>query len=385
MIAYIDIVGAHMKQDMIGKRIIVVGGALPIITYTAQIFATEIRRFGAEVFYLDADEVGSRAAELIQFCTGGADMMLCINNVGLSLALADGSFLWDRFGIPCYDFLFDHPVHYMRVLNTENSVANLNLVCVDRNHVEYAIKYCSAVKKAYFMPLAGERQDINSWIPWNERYVSVLLVGGVDPIIPVLSGDDEGLLEYLFEHTDATIEDAMRDCLGVEGDRLCEHISVEKVVHSLSRFELIRCLLEAGIDVDVCGGGWDRTDFIQNEHFRYHGLVSPDECLEFLKRAKVSLSVMPWFKDGAHDRVYNSIMCGAVVVTNSSEYMMEDLHDGQELYTYDISDMSVVAQIVGEILEDERGCEELRTRAYDVVSSGHTWDVVMGNMLNMLT
>lgn len=48
-----------------------------------------------------------------------------------------------------------------------------------------------------------------------------------------------------------------------------------------------------------------------------------------LADAKVSLNVMPWFKDGAHDRVFNSILNGAVCVTDPSRYLEEELHEGE--------------------------------------------------------
>lgn len=40
---------------------------------------------------------------------------------------------------------------------------------------------------------------------------------------------------------------------------------------------------------------------------------------------------MPWFKQGAHDRVFNSMLNGAVCVTDTSGYLKDNFIDGENI------------------------------------------------------
>ncbi len=55
-------------------------------------------------------------------------------------------------------------------------------------------------------------------------------------------------------------------------------------------------------------------------------------CLKAISQAKISLNVMPWFKEGAHDRVFNSMLNGAVCFTDWSLYFEENMKVGGSLY-----------------------------------------------------
>lgn len=86
-----------------------------------------------------------------------------------------------------------------------------------------------------------------------------------------------------------------------------------------------KVLVDAGIQVDVFGKGWDELTCGHPENMILHPQITSEECLKAIAASKISLNVMPWFKDGAHDRVFNSILNGTVSVTDTSKYLCGEL------------------------------------------------------------
>ena len=57
-----------------------------------------------------------------------------------------------------------------------------------------------------------------------------------------------------------------------------------------------------------------------------------------MQDTKIVLSTMTWFKDGTHDRVYNGMLAGALVVTDASDYMLSKYNGRQDLEKPEIFD-----------------------------------------------
>ena len=72
---------------------------------------------------------------------------------------------------------------------------------------------------------------------------------------------------------------------------------------------------------------------------------------------------MPWFKDGAHDRVFNSILNGTVSVTDTSKYLCGELKEGQGVGYYDLAHMGKLPELVRDLLADARREEIVRARS----------------------
>lgn len=60
------------------------------------------------------------------------------------------------------------------------------------------------------------------------------------------------------------------------------------------------------------------------------------------------MNVMPWFKDGAHDRVFNSMLNGAVCFTDWSRYLTENLRDGEDIFFYELDALECLPDMVQE-------------------------------------
>ena len=83
---------------------------------------------------------------------------------------------------------------------------------------------------------------------------------------------------------------------------------------------------------------------------------------------------MPWFKDGAHDRVFNSILNGAVCVSDKSKYLCEELKEGEGVCYYELEQMKELPNIVRELLSDDEKRRTIINNGMEKVRKNHTWE-----------
>ena len=246
-------------------------------------------------------------------------------------------------------WVVDHPRYlFPRILPYEQK-ENVWIGCVDRRHMEFLRRYYG-IQNTFFAPHFGWKakkllaepkvsyQDRKyelffpaSNVRWEEdvayRYLG--LTGALRTIA-------EETIRFLLEHTEFCLEEAMeavltrygetevlelsKECLEAAG----EYIDFYVRIHA--RNQVIRSLLNAGMTVTVCGRNW--SEFPKNEmektHLQILGEELPyEEVIEVMADSKVVLNVMPWFKDGSHERIAMGSMNGAVCVTDASKYVHE--------------------------------------------------------------
>ena len=150
-------------------------------------------------------------------------------------------------------------------------------------------------------------------------------------------------------------------------------IFVDLYVRNYYRGEVVKTLVENGITVDVIGKGWEELECSHKENLRIHPQTDSETCLKELKKAKLSINVMPWFKDGAHDRVFNSILNGAVCLSDTSKYLCEELKEGEGVYYYDLKRLEKLPVKVKELLQKEDGLQDIVAKGKTKGLEKHTW------------
>ena len=92
-----------------------------------------------------------------------------------------------------------------------------------------------------------------------------------------------------------------------------------------------------------------------------------------MKSAPVALIVMPWFKDGAHDRVFTSILNGTVCVSDESKYLLETLKEQEGVFYYKLQEIEQLPQLVKRLLTEDELREKAVPRGKEIVEKDHTW------------
>lgn len=395
-------------------RIIIVEGILPIIDYTAEQFRKGFEALGHETLVLDVSQFQTSSKDLLAFVKGGADFALTFNSVATALKTPDGDVFWEKFKIPCLNYLFDHPLYY--VSDMDAMTDSMIVTCVDRNHVKWIERFHPNVKNCFYFPLGGELIPPRQVLAWEERPIDALYVGSLKRLNFTKNTILTKLVtSYLFANSNTTSEYAFELCLHalynackreglnplaiedipetirvldtdyvIKTDNAITDEMLKTIIHenrhidmnvnAYYRKELVAVLVRNGIHVTVYGNGWDDPDLTCHEAFHYGGLIPQEECIQKMHESKIVLNSLPWFKDGTHDRIVNAMLCGAVCVTDKSIYLEEEYKDGENIVFYDLDQMDELPSIVRDLLHHPERASRIATAGFEKVALHHTWD-----------
>lgn len=132
-------------------------------------------------------------------------------------------------------------------------------------------------------------------------------------------------------------------------------------------------MADAGFKIHCVGHGYEKLRCKHPENIDTDPAQLSYGCLEALADSKISLNVMPWFKDGAHDRIFNSMCNGAVCITDHSKYLDEILTPDENILFYDLKHMDKLPDIFAEALNDTKKLERIQKNAFEFANTEHTW------------
>lgn len=401
------------------KRIVMMEGGVETLSYFSHQMAGEFQKLGYAVFFYDLKQEESSAGKLRKFIRPRETVLVTFNFQGLEKEAGvyrEGiGYLWDTYHIPCYNIAADHPYFYDDRL--KDLPEKYRHISIDRRQKAYFEEFYPEYVSRGFLPLAGTglRQGEDeaktgkagaqgAAVETGEAGAQgaaeqaapcydVILTGNYTKLSffePYINWINEeyaafyrGIIDDLLEHPACTVEEvALAHCereMGKEPNdqlRIALHkmIFIDLYVRNYWRGKAVRTLVNAGIPVHVVGKGWEELEDVrQPECLKLHPQTDSVTCLGMLADAKVSLNVMPWFKDGAHDRVFNSILNGAVCVTDPSCYLEEELHEGEGVCYVALQDMDALPEKVKDLLQNDSGRNEIVRRGRAIVEQKHTW------------
>ena len=404
--------GRQKKKETGGmKRIVMVVGGVETLEYFSYQMGKTFVELGYQVFYYDLKNEAQSARTLRKFIRVGETALVTFNFEGLEkepgVYKPGLGYIWDEYNIPCYNIAADHPYYYHdRLCDLPKRYHHIS---IDKYQEQYFKEFYSEFHHEGFLPLAGTElpqagvarateADMSADAAGGQagataRTMDVIMTGNYTPpsfCEPHINWINEeyaafyrGIINDLIENPNQTVEAAeLKHCEREMGKtpydeiRIAMHrmIFIDLYVRNYWRGEAVKALVDAGITVDVFGKGWDELQCEKPENLRIHPQTTSLACLEHLQHAKVSLNVMPWFKDGAHDRVFNSILNGAVCVSDKSKYLCEELAEGEGVCYYDLSELEKLPVIVQDLLQNEEKVQEILEKGKEKVRKSHTWD-----------
>lgn len=368
-------------------------GGVETLEYFSYRMGETFERMGYKVFYYDLKQEEKSAKLLKKFIKVGETVLVTFNFEGLEQepgVYKEGvGYIWDSYGIPCYNIAADHPYYYHERL--QNLPKKYHHISIDKCQEAYFKEFYPEYHHQGFLPLAGTALLEEKC---EGEMFDVIMTGNFTPtsfcepyihwINDEYAAFYQGIIDDLVAHPKQTVEEAiLRHCKREMGDvpydemRLAMHrmIFIDLYVRNHFRGEVVKTLVDAGIRVDVFGKGWDELECAHPENLVIHPQTTSEACLHHIKHSKVSVNVMPWFKDGAHDRVFNSILNDAVCVSDESRYLREELAEGEGLCYYDLSQLEELPKLVKSLLADEKRREEILLQGKKKVLEKHTWEV----------
>lgn len=382
------------------KRYIFFKGLIDTLDLYTDEYVNICSKEGAECLVIDAGIIDRELIRLKAFLIKDVTAVISMNNIGMHLEFEDGLNIWDQYQIPFYNILMDHPFHYKAAL--DRAPEQMILLCMDRNHVEYVKRFFLNIKRVAFFPHAGielQKKDAayageSCYVPIEERKIDVLYAGGLsryaaEGLIPDLGSIREfdafelvkNALEKLINNPELTTEHVIEQCLQeinfkINDKKLGETIAELRFLDALAvsfyREQAVRILAENGVTVTVFGVGWDRCEW-ESPNVVYAGVTSPAQILELMNQSKIVLNTMTWFKQGAHDRIFNGMLAGAAVVSDRSEYVEEIFTKQKQLQLFSLDGIKELPEIVQSLLQHPRVAQDMADCGYEETRRRHMW------------
>ncbi len=378
------------------KRIMFFEGDIETQGYFSIQISEAMKEMGHEVFVYNLSKPWSSTEKFFHhFFEKGNTVLINFNFHGMSgeeyFLDENGRSMWDALNIPSYNIVVDHPMYYHHFL--EKVPEGYHHISIDRNHVKYMRRFFPEIESGLFLPLAGtELYPNKSRVPVECRKYDVTMVGNY--CVPktfekyITRIDDEytafyyGMIDDLLANPWKTVEEVAEAHLIDELGEVPEE-ELKKTMAALTFIDLyirytirgraVQELVEADIPVHVFGDGWDLLPCKKKQNLILMNNLDSAGCLKKLCQTKLSLNVMPWFKDGAHDRIFNTMLNGAVCLTDSSVYLDDILHDGVDSSVYSLSQMDKLPEIAAGLLENPAQMQEIADQGYSMAKGAHTW------------
>ena len=374
-------------------RILLFRGADQALDTFSDHFRFCLEQMGHEclVYDIGAEETSQKA--LKSAILDGISFGFCFNNLGLSFARL--------FTSPFFDLIVDHPFHFHKELSEmpENGI----LLCIDRKHLDFVHRFYPKVQEAYFFPHGGIEADIPH-PPLTDRPIPVLYCGSLSRnvaqgLIPDLSAVTRydalslcrEVLTTLSEEPEYTTEEMIERCFRSKKIELTDEELLHEIVRlrfleafavSFFREQAVLRLVEQDIPVTVYGRGWEETPWAHLSSLTLKGVVTAAEVPALMNQARIVLNTLTWFKAGAHERIFNAQLNGAVSVTDPSDYLLERFSDGEELSFFSLEKIRELPDLVRDLLSDEKKAQDLSDRGFASAKEKDTWSLRLKELLS---
>lgn len=373
-------------------------GSEPFLIYTGDdvcyhilsIFAEELgnalTRQGQLVEYFDLSKKAFTDAD--QLIGRSFQAVIGVQTYMFSALLEDNKgFLHDHIVGPKYNFVLDHPLWFQNHLTSVPK--NLTIFTLDRNYASFAEKYYPV--RAHFFPPGGIERDYTSVSrDYDVTFIGTYLNNSQDvwKSLRNAAPKERFFINRLWlimrKQPGQSAEESLHMTLAyyhwslTDAEFLQLMHRLRKYILFLSycyRSRILKTLLDSGIKVDVFGASWRYSPLRQSPNFVWHDQdLSTEECLAVWQRSKIALNIMSWHKNAITERILNSMLQKAVVVTERNPYMESAFSPGEELVLYDLADLATLPKQIAELLENPVLLSRIAERGYQNAHMLHTWD-----------
>lgn len=401
------------------RKIIFIKNAVETLGYFSEQIAQELERNGYETCFIDYERMYESIDAMLHFLDREETALVTFNFIGLRgetvFQTESGRSIWQEENLPVLNILVDHPLYYHSCLKEAGE--RMRVFCVDREHVGYVRRFYPGVK-VEFLPLAGNellfshgdgehgtyRADVPEPVPYGQRTFDLVFTANyvsmemLEEKVKALDEDyrifyrriTEDLIADPAQSVDAVMERHIRDELGaVPEEQLCAAMSgmiwIDLFIRSYFREKVVQTLADAGIIVRVFGADWEKIHCKKPQNVRTSGgKVDSAACVQAMRDARIALNVMPWFKDGAHDRVFTAMLQGTAAFTDDSRYLREECKDGENICFYSLKTLEQLPDQVARLLDDPVRTAELAERGYRMAEKRHRWKNRAGLLMQTL-
>ena len=368
-----------------------------VLNSFARELGAALKKSGEEVEYIDLTAEDS-TEKVLSLSKRNIKAVIGFQTTAFSLFLnSKNTYIHDLIDAPKFNYATDAPIWLSDIM--KKCPKDYYILTHDGNYISFIKRYFNGIREAFLLPPAGtvlpefQGRSFEDGVgrDFEKRPLDVIFLGtfrDYKDFTPEQFGIEEeyrDLSERFFslmeKEPSLLPEDALHSIVS-EDISDSEFLSVfEKVRPMVSavaeeyRRRVIMALLDAGIDFHVYGSSWldfPLKDSYENLHL--HDEVTGDDAVRELSKAKISLNVMFWHKDGFTERVANSMMAGTVLLTDETECIKSQYEDGKEMLIFDLKRIDKMVERVSELLKVPADLRKIAENGFERASSEDTWE-----------
>ena len=373
--------------------------------YFTDEIAKELSGRGHDTFILDLIDPSNPSHSMndfMTFCAQKPDAAICFDRAGIH----NDTFiqLWDSLGTVAVHILMDHPLRFHPTM--EHTPQRYIQFCPDEEHVRYVQKYFPHIKNIEFLAHAGT-PDVKPVIPYEDKKYDILFSGtyyvpesmfsDLEKVFPKSSpmyGIYMQIGSDLTAHTDKPLIQSVLDVLDANHMPLSDSAvktimrnmtPIDWMVRMYYRGKAVQVLVDAGLPVHVLGRGWENHPSASSDNLHIlSDRIGLAETFDYMRDARINLNVMPWFKEGTHDRIFNTMLRRSICLTDPSIWINEHFQDGKDIVLYDLNRLDQLPQIAEYWLSHPDQAKELLENAYAKTAADYTWANCVDTILESL-
>lgn len=373
----------------IKKVLILIGGSQYNVLFS---FARELREAlieqGMKVDYYHTEKyiIEEVKANLIKY-----DLFISFNGMGV-----EHGFLEKRCNSKMWCFLVDHPFYHEERLK---ALWGTNIVsCIDREHVAYLNRNYNNLDYKIFLPHGGSKP--NEVIKYEFRKYDIVFIGSYknpDIFLDALEEYSNEMKSIFYEviqqvmEKDITIEKALSISLkkrninlsSIELRNIMKNICfIDEFIRYTRRKTMIEYALKSKRKIDIFGNGWDSYEY-KNE-VNLHKEITYNESIEVMANSKIVLNNMPLFFNGSHERIFTSMQCGAVCITNNNQYLNNIFQDNINIVYFDWKNIEQLPIKINDILNNVNKADNIAQSGRKISLQNHNWKNRAKEMIDIL-
>lgn len=346
-------------------KILLFYGVVPSLNYFSEELGRIFCSMGIETGLLNLND---KEADFNIFSREKFDAAVCYNCIGtFTMGDSELSQIYDLLDIPVINILMDHPMNLSYCM--ERHPTKYIQFSPDEEHVKYAKKYYN-LDNCFFLPhMASVVSDIE-----RKKDISILFPaalyqcnGCYKRIIDTFQDNSfmleivMNLLEFMIANTKCTMEAALDRCLRDMGIELSLRQfavimssikDVDWFIRMYYREKVVQEVAKTTRPIVIVGNGWEESAVAKLPNILLMPPTSFDGVFSYMDRSQITLTVMPWFKAGTHDRIFNSLLHNSCPLTDESRWLVEHLTADLECAYFSLDALGDIGDTVEKLLSD---------------------------------
>ncbi len=384
-------------------RFILFYSGIESFNYFTDCIVDELKSLQHETFILDLRDAANAKdhslMDMENFMKSPVDAVIGYDQMPVTgSAFVD---LWNENHIPVISIFMDPPYRFGKY-NVDIPSSYLRFCC-DVEHVTFCKRfYSSSIQNVYFLPHAGtipkeavpefskKKYDIlfSGTYYSPELYLETIRNKYNDTIKSILFH----IIDFMKMNPSFSFPSAVDRILSSENynaddlTRLQIMEASEEAdwhIRMYHRELVINSVLSSGHDLFLLGRGWNNHPHAYAKNFHIiSDRIGFADSLAIMADAKINLNVMPWYKDGTHDRIFNTLLRDSMPLTDPSIYLKEYFEDRKSIRYYDLENLNGIPDIIDGVLKNPDETECIISSGKEIVLSQFTWKNIVKEIID---